>query len=141
MKIVICGSMSSAGKMIEIKKNLESAGHEIVLPRNTEDYAIGHIKMENSRESTENKIKHDLIRSYFKEIDKSDAVLIINIDKNGIENYLGGNSFLELAFGYVLKKKLYLLNLIPDVLYRDEIKAMQPIILNGNLARIKNDSN
>jgi hypothetical protein len=64
-------------------------------------------------------------------------VLIVNIDKAGIENYIGGNSFLELGFAHVLSKSVYLLNPVPVMLYTDEIKAMQPIILNGDLSKIK----
>lgn len=137
MKIVVCGSMSSAEKMMEIKKELTSFGHEVVLPRNSEHYASGKIKLEDSGESTENKIKFDLIREYYVEIGDSDAVLIVNIDKNGIENYIGGNAFLELGFGHVLNKKLFLLNPVPNMIYVDEIMAMQPVVLNGDLEKIR----
>lgn len=137
MKIVICGSMSSAEKMIEIKNDLQGLGHEVILPRNTENYASGEVVLEDSGESTENKIKYDLIREYYREINESDAVLIVNVNKNGIDNYIGGNAFLELGFGHVLNKKIYLLNPIPTMIYVDEIMAMQPIILNNDFSRIK----
>lgn len=136
MKIVVCGSMSSAEKMIEIKNDLEQLGHEIILPRNAENYANGGIVLEDSGESTKNKIKFDLLRGYYREIGNSDAVLIVNINKNGIDNYIGGNSFLELAFGHVLNKKAFLLNPIPSMIYTDELLATQPIILNGDLSKI-----
>ncbi len=63
--------------------------------------------------------------------------LAVNIDKKGIKNYIGGNTFLEMGFAHVLDKKIFLLNEIPDISYKDEIKAMQPIILNGDLSKIK----
>jgi len=66
----------------------------------------------------------------------SDAVLVVNFDKKGIKGYVGGNSFLEMGFAHVLNKKIYLLNDIPDMGYKDEIEAMQPIILNGELNKI-----
>lgn len=78
-----------------------------------------------------------MIRGYFNIIKNSDAVLAINIKKNGIDNYIGGNTFLELGFGYVLGKKIYLLNPIPNMSYSDEIKAFEPIILNGDLSKIR----
>ena len=42
-----------------------------------------------------------------------------------------------MGFAHVLNKKIFILNDIPEMIYIDEIKAMQPIILNGNLAKIK----
>jgi predicted RNA-binding protein with PUA domain len=42
-----------------------------------------------------------------------------------------------MAFAYVLDKKIFLLNPIPKISYSDEIYAMKPIILNGDLTKIK----
>jgi hypothetical protein len=133
MKIVICASMSAAEKIIQVKEELENLGHQVVVPANMERHLA---KTFNAHESTEEKIKDDLIRKYFQEIRHADAVLALNYDKNGIKNYIGGNTFLELAFGHVLDKKLFLINDIPEVSYRDEIIAMQPNILEGDLTRI-----
>ncbi|MFA4833550.1 MAG: hypothetical protein WC619_01730 [Patescibacteria group bacterium] len=137
MKIVICGSMAFSGKMVEIANKLKQAGHKAVLPRNTENYAARSLKEEIGSESTENKIKHNLIREYYNEIKNSDAVLIVNEDKNNIPNYIGGNSFLEMGFAHVLNKKIFILNSLPEMIYTDEIKAMQPVILEGDLDKIK----
>lgn len=123
-------------EMLLAAEELQEMGHEVVIPNNTEDYANGVKKAETSGESVANKIKDDLIRDYFKKIEKSDAVLIVNITKNGIENYLGGNAFLEMGFAHVLNKKVYLLNPIPEVGYKDEIVAMQPVILDGRVAEL-----
>jgi len=38
-----------------------------------------------------------------------------------------------MGFAYVLEKGIYLLNPIPDIGYRDEIVAMQPTVINGDL--------
>ncbi len=136
MKIVICGSMSFACQMIDVKKELLKNSCEVVLPKNIEKYAEKVLTEENVYESTKNKIEEDLIRYHFKEIKNANAILVVNVDKRGIKNYLGGNSFLEMGFAHVLDKKIFLLNEIPDVSYKDEIEAMQPIILNGDLSRI-----
>jgi predicted RNA-binding protein with PUA domain len=42
-----------------------------------------------------------------------------------------------MGFAHALGKKIFLLQGIPDLSYRDEIMAMKPIILNGNLNKIK----
>lgn len=52
-------------------------------------------------------------------------------------NYIGGNCLMEMGMAYVNKKKIFLLNDIPqDVPYLDEIIAMDPICLRGNLKSI-----
>ncbi len=63
-------------------------------------------------------------------------MLVLNYNKNNIPNYIGGNTFIEMAFACVLNKPIYLLNPIPDISYTSEIEAMQPIILNGDLKMV-----
>jgi len=133
MKIIICGSMAFAKEMLEIKQKLEKQNHIVIVPTNTDKYANGTIDVENKWE----KIEFDVIRAYFEEIKKTDAVLVINKDKNSIKNYVGGNSLIEIAFAHVLNKKVFLLNPVPQINYSDEIEAMKPIVLNGDLSKIK----
>ena len=101
----------------------------VIVPANTESYADGTIDVENKWE----KIQLDVIKSYFEKIKKQDAIFVINKDKNNIKNYVGGNSLIEIAFAHVLEKKIFLLNPIPEMNYSEEIEAMKPIVLNGNL--------
>jgi hypothetical protein len=129
--------MAYSKEMVAIANKLRQKNHEVVLPSNADKYADGTLASEKSYEATENKIKDDLIRDYYKKISSSDAVLIANFDKNGIENYIGGNSFLELAFAHVLNKPVYLFNPIPTMPYTDEIRAMQPTVIDGDLSKIK----
>lgn len=128
--------MSSAVKMLNAEKELLQKGHKVVLPKHTKEYAEIESEADTSHESIKDKIEQDLIRDYFEEIKNADAVLIINVDKYGIQNYIGGNAFLEMGFAYVLSKPIYILNQIPEIFYKDEILAMQPITLNGNLSKI-----
>ncbi len=136
MKIVICASMSAAKKTMEVAGCLTSKNHQLELPRNIEKYATGK-KVQNSSESISAKIDNDLIRDYYRKISVSDAVLVVNQEKNDIKNYIGGNSFLEMGYAYAMNKKIYLLNPIPDMIYTDELKVFDPMILNGNLEKIK----
>jgi hypothetical protein len=134
MKIVICGSMNFSKEMLSLKNELNSLGFdEVVIPHNTERYASSELREETRSESTKNKIEKDLIRVYYQEISAADAVIVANYDKSGIKNYVGGNSFLEAAFAHVLNKKLYFLFAIPEMIYADELQALQPVILNGDL--------
>ncbi len=119
-----------------LKKELEHMGHDVTVPKNVHLYADGTFKPETRQESTENKRKDNLIRNYFNLIDRSEAILVVNKYKNNIENYIGGNTFLEIGFAHVLNKKIFLLNPVPNMPYSDEILAMEPIVINGNLSKI-----
>lgn len=137
MKIAICGSMKFSKEMVELKEKLVSLGFDnVILPHNTEKYALGELNPETSHESTRNKIEKDLIRGYYNIIKEADAVIVANYEKEGIKNYIGGNSFLEAAFAHILNKDLYFLFDIPQMIYTDELKALQPVILNGDLSKI-----
>lgn len=108
------------------------------MPHDIRLYANGSLNAESGGESTKNKIEGDLIRRYYKAIKSANAVLAINETKNKIQNYIGRNTLLEISFAHVLNKKIFLLNPIPKIkFYRSEIKAMRPIILNGDLSKIK----
>jgi len=136
MKIAICGSMIFSKEMVEIADKLEQKNHEIILPRNAEKRAKNDLTNETSHESIRNKVDNDLIRDYFNKIKNADAILVVNMEKNKVKSYIGGNSFLEMGFAHALNKEIFLLSDIPEMIYTDEIKAMQPIILRGDLERI-----
>ncbi len=136
MKIVVCGSMTFAKEMAEVERELQGHGHEVVLPRFTHEYAKMDTLEKMHSESAANKVKYGLIKEYFEEIKKGDAILVLNGERHGIPNYIGGNSFLEMAFAHVLNKKIFLLNPIPEMGYKDEMLAMQPTILEGDLSKI-----
>lgn len=129
--------MSASKQIVKMKKVLERKGHEVFVPKNAEKYASGKLAMENNRESTEHKIEHNLIKKYYSLIEKSDAVIVTNYDKGSVKNYVGGNSFLEAGFAHALNKKLYFMNDIPDMTYSDELRALRPVVLKGDLSKIE----
>ncbi len=130
MKIAISGSMQFSQEMIDVGLKLKSLGHSVILPKDVEAYADGSVKQEDKWKAA------GLIKGYYEEIKECDAVLVVNITKNSIDNYIGGNALIELAFGHVLGKKIYLLNPVPDMNYNNEIFSMTPVILNGKLETI-----
>ncbi len=133
MKIIICGSVSSAAEEIfKARDILVAKGHEVIIPEGMKNEDLRSIS-----EQTSDKIKYDLIRSYHEKIKNCDAILVINPEKKGIVGYIGGNTFLEMGFGFVLNKKLFCLYAVPEIAYTQEILAMQPVILNGNLNLLK----
>jgi len=124
MRIAICGSMSFIEGMRALAGDLKDLGHKVVLPKDNES-------------SVEAKIKNDYISYYFKEIQKSDAILVFNLEKNCVSGYIGPNTFLEMGFAHVLDKRIFLFKSLPLVSpYIDEIQAMQPIVMDGDLAKL-----
>lgn len=129
--------MTTSKKMLEVATELKNFGHEIFMPEFTDDYAKLDDTEKMHSESAKNKIEHNLIKSHFKKIDMSDAVLVVNMGKKGVQGYIGGNSFLEMGYAFGTDKKIYLLNNIPDMPYTDELKAMTPIVINEDFSLIK----
>ena len=142
MKITLCGSIEFAERMDGARKQLESEGHTVLMPATAERILKGEFSAEQiTREKETGEIskrtkKYDAIRVHHEKIKESDAVLILNYDKKGIKNYIGGNSLLEIGFAYVLDKKIFILNELPDLSYSDEIRAMSPKILSGDISKI-----
>ena len=66
----------------------------------------------------------------------NEIVLIVNDTKNGIDNYIGPNSFAEIAFGFYYHKRVYLLNDIYEP-YKDELIGWNIIPLKGDISKIK----
>ena len=83
--------------------------------------------------------KKDASLLHFSEIEKDDvdALLIVNENKNGQNNYIGANGFAELAFGFYKGKAIFLLNDIYEP-YSEELVAWEVIPLQGDLSQIKN---
>lgn len=132
MRIAICGSMAFAERMLEARDALRALGHEAEVPHDAASYASVAIAVEEKWEHAE----RDFIRDWYAVIGSSDAVLVLNHSKNGIENYVGGNGLIEMAFAHVLHKKVFLLNPVPQMNYADEIRAFGPVVLDGDLSAI-----
>ena len=142
MKIAICASLDFTNEIIDTARQLIEQGYEVIMPKTSEMILNKEVTLEQIMKEKENgeisnrAIRQDSIRYYFEIIKGVDAILVLNFEKKEIKDYIGGNVFLEMGFAHVLNKKVFLLNNIPDVLYKDEILAMQPIILNGDLSKI-----
>jgi len=131
--IAICGSMMFAKEMLEIKRELEAMDIKVNIQEDIEDFTEG----KRTNENKWRKIKLDPLKTYFEVIKNSDAILVVNMDKNRIKGYVGGNTLIEMAFAYVLNKKIFLLKKIPKMAYTDEIVIMKPVVLNSQLNKIK----
>ncbi len=150
MKIVVCGSIEFTPKIKEAADTLTGHGHKVEIPITSQRIIDGELTLEDFlrekeingdtsfRKNIERKIKDDVIKRYFNIIKESDAILVLNYEKKGVAGYIGGNTFLETGFAHVLNKKIFLLNPVPEMGYKDEIVAMQPTVLDGDLSKISN---
>ncbi|MBI2607962.1 MAG: hypothetical protein HYW51_04010 [Candidatus Doudnabacteria bacterium] len=137
MKIAVGGSMQFAEQMVEVKRKLEQMGHQVFLSLNTEKL-VGKTQKEKEQIKLKQKFSENAIESFWNSMKNSDALLILNYDKNGVKNYIGGNSFMDITLAYYLKQKIYLLNPIPDnPIYKTELQAIKPTILNADLNLIR----
>lgn len=136
MKIFIICSKQFYNKVPAIKAQIEKAGHVVTMPNCFDDpdtesryRVLGH-KEHSGWKSTMLKHSMDKIREI-------DAVLVLNFTKNGMENYIGGATFLEIYDAFRLNKKIYLFNEIPSGILADEIKGFNPILINGDVSLIR----
>ncbi|OGZ69509.1 MAG: hypothetical protein A3D44_03780 [Candidatus Staskawiczbacteria bacterium RIFCSPHIGHO2_02_FULL_42_22] len=128
--------MAFAKEMLDTKNQLEKLGHICFIPESTDNYAEGKMEKVSGSESAERKIANNFIRKHYELITNSDAILVLNYDKKGVKNYIGGNSLMEMGFAHVHNKKVFLLNPVPYLSYSDEISAMTNMVLNGDLNKI-----
>ncbi len=116
--IVICGSMKLKEDILLVGRRLEEKGYNVLYPV----------------ECMEGKPKIIASKAHFNRIAdrENDTILIVNNTKNGIENYIGPNSFAEIAMAFHYEKRIVLLNDI-YMPYEDELVGWNVETLKGDL--------
>ena len=150
MNLTICSSVDFTPHIIEVKKKLERMGHAVNIPFFTEKVMKGEMSFQEYMQEKEKgggdislrqKQATDMIERYWNFIKNSDAILVLNLEKKGIQGYIGGSTLMEMGFAYGHKKKIFLFNPIPEkserMHYTDEIIDMDPIVINGDLEKIQ----
>ncbi len=90
-KIVIAGSAKFYKEVQKIKEALEKREYEVI------DYP----KKINDTIEMEYKYAYEL---FYENLNKTDDLLLLNFDKNGIEGYIGYEAFAEMS--YLVAKKI-----------------------------------
>ncbi|MBO6195352.1 MAG: hypothetical protein J6O56_03275 [Bacilli bacterium] len=89
-KIIIAGSATFYKEAFDMKKELESKGYDVIdYPRHIDDSIEVEYKQAYER--------------FYDSLSKTDDLLLLNLDKKGIEGYIGYESFAELS-NLVVKK-------------------------------------
>lgn len=113
--------------MTELAEELTRRGYEVDKPNVVE----GHVYADNLDANAE--LKRGFIDEHFAKMNTSEAILVVNETKNGVEHYIGGNTLMEIAYAYSQGLDIFLLNPVPELPYADEIRGVHPIILGGSL--------
>lgn len=143
MKITICSSAAFYKDIFPTKEKLEKLGFDVLIPltaekmKKNENFEVSEYKTWYDNPDDFNK-KTFLMKSHLSEIEKGDVILVLNLKKNNISGYVGGNVLLEMFYGWINKKVIFLLNPVEKELpLYEEVMGMTPIILNGDLSQIR----
>lgn len=133
MKIMIVCSYAFYNKIYNIKTELEKMGHKIFFPNGYDDpnFVAKFNYEEGFAEWTA-----ELREKSEETISKVDAILVLNYTKKGVDNYIGGSTFLEMYDAYRMNKKIFIMNEIPGGILMDSIIGFKPILLKGDLSLI-----
>ena len=146
MKITICSSAFFIREVEKVKQKLEEKGYQVfIFPQRVElEGEILEVTQfyEMRKKDYFNeaywKLKNRLMEEHIRKIERSDAILVLNYDKDGISGYIGGNTFLEMGLAYYLNKKISLWKKPSENLpFFEEIMALKPIIIDENLEKIR----
>ena len=134
MKIFIVCSKAFYSEIKSIKEYLENKGWEVFVPHT---YLNPEKEQEAWEGETHSQFKARMFRLSEERIREMDAILVLNFEKHGIKNYIGGSTFLEMYEAFRNNKKIYMYNPIPEGLLYDEIDGFSPIIIDGKMENIK----
>ncbi len=136
MRIGIIGSMQKTEVMIDLRDRLIGLGHDAYLTALAAPF-VGKSDEEKERIKIDQKMTMDAVREFWNLMQGGDAVLVTNVEKNGVENYIGANTFWEIGFAHVLGQRIFLLNPMPENAYlRTELEAVNPTVIFGDLGKI-----
>lgn len=136
-KITICSSLSFSEEIKMVTRQLTELGCKVYIPESTN--VTGTEQGLKPNEDLEYCLKNNLQMGHFRKIQDSDAILVLNFEKNGIKNYIGGSVLMEMAIARFLHKKIFLYNGYPDendLRYVFEVRLTEPVVINGDLNQI-----
>lgn len=141
--IVICSSANFYKHSFEISISLKKMGYKTLVPVTIKKMKkSGNFNAADYRtwfkDSSTFKRKTYLMRNHFNKIAKGDAILVVNDEKRGIQGYIGANVLMEMGLAFHLGKPIYILNEVhEDMPVYEEVRAMNSIIIGGDLSKIK----
>lgn len=136
MRIVVSGSMRTQEQVSQMQitvGELRGLGHEV--------FSLQQVSQDAVTKSLDTAAaKSRVMRAYFDEIKRCDAVLVFNPPKNGIDGYIGGSTLCEMAVAFANDKTIFTMYDLPALealAYTPEIYGLQPVVLHGDLSQLK----
>ena len=122
-KVTICASMAFVKEISEWRRKLKEDGHDVIqYPKEFTGEFLPNYKIEFSE--------------HYQKMTESDVVLVLNMQKKGIDGYVGPAVFAEIAFAIGLNRSLrqdkqievYHVNPFSESLpYREELQHWQDL--------------
>lgn len=137
-KIFLCASMNFYKELVQVETDLIAKGFEVDIPVSAKTMkAKNDFVVENFKGRTTSLQKGLYIKENFDNIASSDAILVINNEKNGILGYIGPNVLMEIGLAFHLNKKIFVWNQFSDdAAYKDELLALDVRVINQDLDKI-----
>jgi len=141
--ITICCSASFYKEALDVEKELKKLGFKVIVPK------TARIMQKNNNFDVEShktwyknmadyKKKTQLIKIHFRKIIESDAILVLNYEKNAQKGYIGGNGLMEMTIAFHYKKAIYIFNEISeDFNIKEEIYGMNCMFIGGDLTKVR----
>lgn len=139
MNIFICCSKAFYSKVSVVRDQLEAAGHTITLP-NSFDNPGREDEMRKMGADEHSRWKASMIRLQREKVACNDAILVLNFEKNGQANYIGGATFLEMFVAFELERTIFLYNGIPTGMLHDEILGFEPVLVAQDLSVVVDEN-
>jgi hypothetical protein len=135
MKIFMVGSKYCFDKMAPVKELLERTGHMVTLPSAYND-PFKELEMRQAQDDVYMTYKRQKLLEQSERVAMNDAILVMNFEKNGHLNYIGGATFLEVFKAWELEKKIFFYNPLPEGSLYDELRGMGSRVIHGDLSKI-----
>lgn len=135
MKIFLISSRRQYHHIPDVALLLEQQGHELIYPNSFAD-PDSEKRVRVLGKDEHSAWKKEKLHESIDKVRSADAVLVFNYEKEGVSNYIGGATFLEMYQAFLEGKSIYLMNPVPAGILADEIEGFEPIILNGDLSAL-----
>lgn len=137
--VTICSSANFYKQAVETQEKLEQMGYKAIIPATARkmkasgDFDVSHYKTWFGDANDYHK-KKSLMRGHFDEVSNGDIVLVLNYEKHGQANYIGGNVLMEMALAFYQDKPIFIINDIPaQSPFLEEIIGLGAVPLRGKL--------
>ena len=122
MKIVICSSVSFVEEYTDVARQLEALGHTVEMPGQPLELSLekggGRSSVHGFFEASGGvknfppgheiwQHKRQAMLVHFQKIAGAHAILVTNYSKNGVDNYIGANTLIEMGQALAGRQSIY----------------------------------